>query len=111
MSQKCECYATLSKNDPRYPIWKQIDPQARIPLKHPILQRSPKDSVLRGALFYEGDPERLTPAQKEKLAEILSEKFKVPKTEVLKDLAKGYLPLKSQNVSVSICNLHLRCMM
>jgi hypothetical protein len=100
-NKKCECYATISKDDPRYEIWKQVNPLCQMPLKHPI----PKNG------FYEGDPTRLTSEQKEVMAKLLSEKFKLPPSEILSDLEKGIFPIKSDNLNIVICELHFRCMM
>lgn len=103
----CECYATITKNDPRYEIWVQVDPEAKVPLKHPIPKRHPN---FEGS-FYEGDPSRLTEEQKKTIIDLLSQKFKVSKDHVREGLDKGILPIKSENTIVSICDLHFRCMM
>jgi len=103
----CECYATVSKSDPRYDIWTKVDPGGKMPLKHPLPVRS---SCFPG-LFYEGDPSRLTKEQKQLIVELLSKKFKVPKKHVAEGLAEGVLPIRAANVNVSICELHVRCMM
>jgi hypothetical protein len=108
VTRKCECYATISEKDPRYEIWKQIDPEARMPLKHPLTR---ENLTIYPGLFYEGDATRLTTEQKELLAKLMSEEFKIPKAEVLKNLADGVFPIKADNVIVSICNLHMRCML
>lgn len=103
----CECYATVSSEDPRYKIWKQVDPDGIMPLKHPLMVKNKNFSKL---LFYVGDAERLTHKQKEKMASLMAEKFKIPKEEVLKNLAAGEFHIRSDNISVCICELHTRCM-
>lgn len=103
----CECYATISNVDPRYAIWKQVDPDGLIPLKHPL---QVKNENFSGVLFYVGDASRLTRKQKELMAKLMAEKFKIPREEVLKNLATGEFHISSDNVSVAICKLHSRCM-
>ena len=111
MNEKCECYAQVTKNDSRYEIWKQVDPDARVPLKHPIAGIMKNKTFPEGMTVYEGDPSRLTEKQKDVLSTLMAQKFNIPKQEVLDSLAKGVLPVKADNVIVSICNLHFRCMM
>ena len=111
MKEKCECYAQISKKDPRYEIWKQVDPDARVPLKHPLSSIMKNEHFPEGITVYEGDPSRLTDKQKDVLATLMAQKFHIPKQEVLEGLVKGVLPIKVDNVIVSICNLHFRCMM
>lgn len=106
----CECYAKVSRNDPRYPIWVKVDPEAKLPLKHPILKRHPYAHPDFMGTFYEGDPSRLTEEQKEIIIEEMSKKFKCSKDHVAEGLAKGFLAIKSDNISVMICDLHFRCM-
>lgn len=103
----CECFAEISKNDPRYEIWIKIDSQARMPLKHPL----PRKMTNFEGLFYEGDATRLTSEQKDIFATEMANKFKITKDEVLKNLEDGVFPIKADNVLISICDLHLRCMM
>ena len=109
--RKCECYAQISKNDPRYAIWIQVDPEARVPLKHPLPVKHPFAHPQFDGDFYEGDPSRLTEEQKEKIIELMSKKFKVSKSHVREGLDKGILPIKGDNVMVSICSFHVRCML
>ena len=103
----CECSATISKDDPRAEIWKQVDPDGIMPLKHPLLTRS---KTFPNKLFYLGDPSRLTQKQKKKMAKLMAEKFKIPEAEVLHNLATGVFPIESSNISIMICELHTRCM-
>lgn len=110
MTEKCECYATISRDDPRHALWIRVTPDGHIPLKHPLTVKA-SDGPFAGQLFYEGDPTRLTDEQKQILAEICAEKFSLSKDNILADLAKGILPISVKNVSVSICNLHFRCML
>jgi len=96
----CECEAIISKEDPRYELWRQVVPNAHLPIKHPIAKNG----------FYEGDPSRLTEEQIQLIATLCSKKFNITKEEILKDIRKGILPIKAENVSLSICDLHIRCM-
>lgn len=105
----CECYATISKEDPRAEIWKQVSPDGCMPLKHPLMVKNPHFPEYM-SLFYVGDADRLTQEQKEKMASLMAEKFKIPREEMLKSLATGQFHIKSNNISVVICELHTRCM-
>lgn len=105
---KCECYATISKDDPRSEIWFKVCPDGHIPLKHPMLA---KNKGFPGMLFYDGDTSRLTNNQLALLSELVSRKFGLNEEQVLRDLADGILPIRSNNVTISICSLHFRCMM
>ena len=109
--EKCECYAQISKKDSRYEIWKQVVPNGRVPLKHPLSSIMKNKHFPEGITIYEGDPSRLTKKQKDVLATLMAQKFHIPKQEVLEGLAKGVLPIKVDNVTVSICDLHFRCML
>lgn len=102
----CECSASISKHDPRAEIWKQVTADGTLPLKHPLLVKNKHFPKL---FFYVGDADRLTQEQKEKMASLMTEKFKIPKEEVLHDLATGF-HIRSDNISVVICELHTRCM-
>jgi len=107
---KCECYAILSENDERAEIWKQVCSDLRLPLKHPlpVLAKNNDGEELR---FYEGDPERLDDFQKARISELMAEKFDLDEKAVFESLKKGIMPIRADNVTVMICNLHLRCMM
>lgn len=105
---KCKCYGIISEKDARHEIWIQVDPQAKIPLKHPMLKQF--EAGGHKGLFYEGDPARLTEKQKDIMANLLSKKFNISKEEILKDLAKGILPIRADNITVAICELHSRMM-
>lgn len=107
MSQ-CECEATISQSDPRYDIWMKVVPEGRIPLKHPIAQKA--EAGGESGIFYEGDPSRLTEDQKKTLADECSRKFRINASAIIEDLNKGILPIKGDNVIITICNLHVRCM-
>lgn len=104
----CECYAIISKEDPRAEIWKQVYPDGSMPLKHPL---QVKNSNFPDALFYVGDAERLSEEQKELMASLMAKKFKIPKEEVLHNLATGQFHIRSDNITVQICELHVRCML
>jgi len=109
LTEKCECYATISERDPRGEIWKYVTGDGRIPLKHP-LSSIVKSGPFEGMEVYHGDPSKLTEEQKQRLIKKLSQKFGIPPKEIQKDLAKGLLPIKAENVIVSICSLHFRIM-
>ena len=104
----CECYAILDKKDPRYSLWKQVAPNAHIPLKHPVPHRNPHNPDMA---FYECDVSRLTEPQKNLIVNLMHKKFKVSKDHIRKRMAKDGLPIRSDNITVVICGLHVRCMM
>lgn len=107
MTGKCECYATVSKDDPRFPIWLAVA-ENRIPIKHPLEVKG-KAGGHKGN-FYEGDATRLTKEQKEIMSKLLARKFHITEKEVLTDFEKGMFPIRADNISLVICELHLRCM-
>lgn len=97
----CECYARINENDERAEIWKEIVPDLRVPLKHPIMEGS----------YYMGDPKRLSTKQKEILVKLVSEKFRVNKDTIYSDLNNDILPILAKDLSVSICRMHVLCML
>jgi len=104
----CECYATIRKEDPRAEIWKQVTSDGTMPLKHPVLVKNKNFPKL---LFYVGDADRLSQKQKDLMADLMSKKFKISRAEVLHNLATtGMFHIRSDNVSIVICQLHLSCM-
>ena len=106
MKQKCECWAKISDSDSRADIWRQITPDLKIPLKHPMpVNLDGPEGPMR---FYEGDPERLTNEQHISIAEAMESKFGYRRDLVLQDLRNGNLPIKEDNVTVFWCALHTR---
>lgn len=106
----CECYAVISEDDPRAEIWGKVDPERRIPLKHPLYVKA-TEGQFQGMIFYEGDTSRLSLDQLQTISKEMERKFNIPAGEVLADLMKGILPVKTDNCTVFICELHFRCMM
>lgn len=106
---ECECYAILNKKDPRAEIWKTIDHDLKMPLKHPLPVKAKwKDGT--ELMIYEGDPARLTETQRIRLCLEMSNKFGIQYKEVMTDLINGIFPICCENITVSICELHVRCM-
>lgn len=97
----CKCYAKIDNTDPRVKIWQEIVPNLEIPLKHPIRRDG----------FLSGDPDRLSVQQKTKLIELMVQNFPVTRGTILNDLLKGILPVKDQNIIISICREHLLAML
>jgi len=102
----CGCEATISENDPRAEIWLYVFGKLSFPLKHP-LARNMGSTV---GIGYEGDAKALTEEQKERLIEAMIKKFGIKREDVTKVLDTGIIPIKADNVIVSICDLHFRCM-
>ena len=100
----CECYAAVSCLDPRRELWEKVVLGGRMPLRHPVPH-------LNGShLFYEGDASRLSTEQLGTMAGLLAEKFSLDSEEVRRDLGRGVLPVLAAGVTVSVCELHARCM-
>lgn len=106
---ECECYAAISEDDPRAEIWRQITPDLRIPLRHPIPRIGQHNG--QDIRVYEGDPSRLSQKQQDLLVELMAAKFDIPESAVREGLDAGQMPVKDDNVVISICALHWRCMM
>ena len=105
MAEGCECWAMVSCLDPRYDLWREVDPEARMPLKHPVGHRNEQGR------FYEGDLDRLSEGQKANMYELLAEKFRGTSGDVREHFSSlGYFPVM-EPVSLAICRLHTRCMM
>lgn len=100
---ECNCYAQFLEEDPRAEIWKQIVPDLKIPLKHPLAHHLNQGQE---RFFYEGDPKRLNDEQKKKLIDLISEKFLIPKNAVKSDLKHGIMPIMAENIIVLICRIH-----
>jgi len=97
-NRRCNCYATVSEDDPRHDIWQQLV-NGQMPLKHPLLVRSKKSPK---ALFYVGDGTRLTEDARMHLA--LDPQIST------QDLASSdVFYIKAENVTVFVCQTHLRC--
>jgi len=103
--ERCECYAVVHVFDSRYDLWREVDPEARMPLKHPVPHRN------EDGRFYEGDLDRLSDEQKATMYDLLAEKFGVSPGEIREEFESlGYFPVM-EPVSLAICRLHTRCMM
>lgn len=107
--KRCECYATISEKDPRYEIWTYVRKDGHVPLKHPLPVKA-TGGPFDGQLFYEADISRLTDDERARAIEKISAKFNLPRNVVERDMAKGILPIKAENIIVSICKLHFLCM-
>ena len=110
MTKNCECVAILDEKDERAEIWKQVCPDLRLPLKSPmpIRGKGPDGEIHR---FLECDTDRLTDFQKARLAELMAKKFGLDEKQAFNMIQKGELPIKDENITMMICNLHVRCMM
>lgn len=102
----CGCQAIIQENDPRAELWMSIFGKLSFPLKHPVLMNM-GDVV---GIGYEGDASALTSEQRERLIRAMMKKFMVSRREIEETLKDGVIPIKAENVTVSICNLHFRCM-
>lgn len=103
----CGCEAEISEGDPRAEIWREVFGKLAFPLKHPIPFSM---ETFPGKRFLAGDANALTEEQKERLKSAMARKFGVPKEHIEKSLRDGIIPILDENVSISICNLHIRCM-
>lgn len=97
----CKCIVRITENDPRADLWRKINPDLIMPLKHPLTENG----------YLEGDPKRLTEQQKDILATEITKLFSLTKDEVLKDLEKGIFPIKNSGCIITICKIHTLCFM
>ena len=105
----CQCVGIISERDPRADIWLRVTGKREVPLKHPLFLSGIHNG--QTMTFLEGDPRRLTDAQKEALFVEMEQKFGVPADAVRQDVEKGILPIRADNVTVSVCERHRRCML
>jgi hypothetical protein len=105
----CGCQAILDEKDPRAGIWKGVFGKLEFPLKHPVPF---KMETFPGQLFFAGDSNALSPQEKERFISAMMKKFNVTREHVLTswDVA-GCIPILWENITLKICELHLRCMM
>lgn len=100
----CECYAVIDSDNERVEIWRKVCPDLRVPLKHPGLCKG--TAAGEEIFMYEGDPDRMSGFQRARLAELFAEKFKISEMLAFEELKKGHLPVRAENVTVVICQLH-----
>ena len=104
--KKCECYAVIDSDNERMEIWREVCPDLRVPLKHPGLCKG--TAAGEEILMYEGDPKRMSGFQRARLAELFAEKFNISEMHAFAELEKGHLPVRAENVTVVICQSHMR---
>ncbi len=103
----CGCEASISDKDPRADIWRAALGKTSIPIVWPLYVSNPS---FPGRGFLQGDSTALTDAQKEMMADLISQKFNLPAVEVLHDLTTGPFPILDEHVTVTFCKDHSRMM-
>ena len=103
----CRCEATISEKDPRAEIWLYIFGKRSFPLRYPLQNANPN---FPGKTFYSGDATALTAEQKARLIEAMTKKFNIPASHLEESFKDGVIPILAENVILSICELHVRCM-
>ena len=78
------------------------------PLKHPLSVRM---DTFPDKTFLVGDARALTEEQKERLIEAMINKFHVTREHIVELMKTGEIPILADNCIVSICDLHVRCML
>ena len=99
----CGCEATISQDDSRAEIWLYVFGKRSFPLKHPLPHLN---SCFPNMVFYSGDASALTPEQLEKLIEAMTRKFNITREQVLDSINDGVIPIRADNVTISICQRH-----
>ena len=94
----------INEKDERAELWKKIFGKLSFPLRHPVLTNM-GDVV---GLGYEGDANKLTGEQRQILIREMMKKFHISRRDVEIALADGVIPIKAENVTIKICELHLR---
>jgi len=98
----CGCEATISEKDPRAEIWFYVFGKRSFPLKHPL----PMDMGPTVGLGYAGDATALTPEQRKRLIEKMTQKFGVKTEDITRILDQGVVPIRAETVVVSWCRKH-----
>lgn len=107
--EACGCTATISKDDERASVWFEVFGKNEFPLKYPIADIGFKaDPTLR---CYPGDALALTDSQKDKLVEIMAQRFGVTRNDVEEGFEKNIIPILDRNIVVSWCAIHTRIML
>ncbi len=104
----CGCKASISDADGRAAIWKEVFGETSFPIVWPLYVANPQ---FPGKRFLQGDNEALTQQQKVSLSTLMSKKFGIPETEVMRNLGEGPIPILDEQVSVSFRRPHSRLMM
>lgn len=105
----CDCIATPTKDHLDYNIFNEVFPDG-IPIK-PIAFLA-KIKTIKDR-FWEVDKSRLTSGQKAFMLDFLSQRFNLPKEEVVRDMEdpKKKFPLRDRGLIFSFCRLHSRILM
>jgi len=103
----CDCYGYLSKGNPRLALWQTIldQQEPHIPLKHPLKVAHPTMGPV-----YEGDANRLTDDQRERLIKAVSEKFGLSRESIETDILQADNTFCVSVDGVSICAMHTTMM-
>lgn len=106
----CGCKAHLSKKDPRAIIWRLALGCLEFPLQNPISHMGEAQGE-KPAKFLKGDWKALSEKQKTGILIEMRAKFRI-NTEIFQNQirALGYMPIKDENITVSICAHHQVCM-
>ena len=106
----CGCYAVLLECDPRAQIWRYALGCLKFPLQNPISHVESAQGE-RSAYFLKGDWNALSEKQKDRMFQALKLKFNVERSEFFSQIKTvGYMPIKDENITVVICEIHTRCM-
>lgn len=108
--QPCGCRACLNEQDPRAEIWKEVFGCLEFPLKNPVAIRGNAVGEA-GALFLMGDWEALSQAEQDKMIQAMKRKFGVDEQVFRAQIRVfGYVPIKDENITVIVCQKHIRAM-
>lgn len=106
----CGCKAILSPEDPRAEIWKAVFNCLEFPLASPLFHNAQAEGE-QPSRFLKGDWMALSEDQKERLCHEMKKRFSIGDSVFRAQMkALGYVPIKDENIHVSICELHARCL-
>ena len=93
--------ATILKTSPRYQDWMDSFGTDTVPIlsQEPVYNTAP--GIPERVAFYLLDHSQLTEEQLQKVTELLSKKFSLPESEIIKDMAKYGLPILAEDVVIS----------
>lgn len=107
MRSKCGCKASFNRDHPRIKMWTEaLGPSPSVPIKHPV------PHLVEGKRYFKADVSRIDEATLTEIIEALAGEFDINPFRIRNEVEKsGFIPVRDENLTLIICNLHYRCML